>query len=131
MKYTTIKEEAGEKVGDLCHAVGLFWAFSEKQFEENKTPLADGDKYVSIGMGGYLPKSKVNDYISGMKAITKWEKQAIKQVKAEEAILYELNNHEAFYTGTIYDAMPVLEELGYTEAQVKEVYHKHRPFALN
>lgn len=124
-RYTEIKKESSRRHEELFADSGVFWAFSNKQFEENKTPLKPGEKYVSIGAGGYMPRGNYEKLVEGGKAIKKWEKQAMKEVKAEEAILYELNNHEAFYTGTIEDAMDVLGELGYTEEQVKAVYHKH------
>ena len=96
MKYTEIKHEEGEKLGELCHQVGLFWAFSNEQFKEGakSSPLDEGDKYVSIGAGGYLPKSKVDAWINGMKEIEAWKKSEVKKNKAEEAILYELSNYE-------------------------------------
>jgi len=40
-------------------------------------------------------------------------------------VLYELNNHECFYTGDIDDAMDVLGE-DYSREYVREVYFKHR-----
>lgn len=131
MTYREIKRVEGEKLGELCHQVGLFWAFSNEQFEEGKksSPIKSGDKYVSIGAGGFLPKSNIDKWIQGMKDIEKWVKDTKKDAK--EVILYELNNYECFYTGDISDAMPRLEELGYTSAEVKKVYHANREFAIN
>lgn len=133
MKYTTIKNEAQEKYSALNDECGLFWAFSNEQFAEGKkkNPVKEGERYTSIGSGGYLPSKNVDKWLKGMKAIEAWQKAEIKKAKTEEVILYELNNHEAFYTGTIEDAMPVLADLGYTEEQVKAVYHKNREFAIN
>jgi len=124
-----LKEQEQAKYSELMEQCGVFWAFSNKQFEENKTPLKDGDKYLSIGAGGYLPKSNIDKFTSGMKSIEKWARQAKKDAK--EVILYELNNHECFYTGDITNAMPRLEELGYTRDEVKKVYFANREFALN
>ena len=44
-----IKKEYEEKRTEFFKDCGLFWAFSNKQFFENKTPLQEGEKYVSIG----------------------------------------------------------------------------------
>jgi hypothetical protein len=131
MNYTEIRAEAEERIGKLSHECGLFWAFSNKQFDENKTPLKGGEKYVSIGAGGYMPKGNINRWLQGMKDFDKWKKSAVKTAKAEQVILYELNNYECFYTGEISDALEVLEPLGYTVEQVKTVYRAHREFALN
>lgn len=97
--YEAIKKQAQEKLTVLFNECGVFFAFSNEQFQENKTPLQDGEKYVSIGAGGYMPKSKVNDYISGSKLINKWEKAEIKKLKdgKELHILSELRNYECSY----------------------------------
>jgi hypothetical protein len=133
MRYTEITKEAQDKMTELHDRLGLFWAFSNEQFVKNKTPLKEGEKYVSIGMGGFLPKSNFDELMKGWKEIEAWKKQEVQKNKAEkeETILYELNNYECFYTGDIADAMPVLKDLGFTVKEVKEVYHANREFALN
>jgi len=124
MTYQEIKHEEGERVGELSTRVGLFWAFSNEQFEKNKTPLQEGDKYVSIGAGGFVPRSQVDTFIQGMKDIETWKKEEVKKNKAEQerTILYELNNYECFYTGDIEPALEVLKPLGFTRKQVQTVY---------
>lgn len=123
--YEAIKKQAQEKLTVLFNECGVFFAFSNEQFQENKTPLQDGEKYVSIGAGGYMPKSKVDDYISGSKLINKWEKAEIKKLKdgKEQHILHELKNHECFYTCDIEDAANVLP---YPKKDIWKVYLKHK-----
>ena len=125
MKYTVLKDQYQVKLSELSKQVGLFWAFNENQFNEGKKENPTTGKYTSIGMGGYLPSSNVNEYLKGLKTLDKWYKEAIKQVKANEAILYELNNHECFYTGDITDALDVLSD-SYTKEQVQKVYSDNR-----
>lgn len=125
---SSLKNEQQKKVNELITNCNVFFAFSNEQFSEGmkKNPLTDGDKYVSIGAGGYMPKSKVKDFSEGMKAINKWFKSATKDAKTrQQNIAYELANHEAYYTGEI-DA--TLEALGddYTYDEVKEVFNKER-----
>lgn len=105
---------------------GLFWAFNEEQFKEGKAknPIKEGEKYTSIGAGGYLPSKNVDKFIEGMKSIEKWAREAKKD--DQEVILYQLNNYECFYQGDIEDAMPTLSRLGYTREQVKKVFKKAR-----
>lgn len=120
----SIKKEQQNRVNDLLTNCLVFWAFSNEQFAANKTPLQDGEKYVSIGGGGYMPKGKVDAYLNGMKEINKWFKAATKPAEIRKAhILYELNNYEAFYTGDIEDTMNALGS-GYTAAEVWAVYHE-------
>lgn len=123
--YQSIRKQASEKLNALMSECGIFFAFSNEQFAENKTPLQEGEKYVSIGAGGYMPKSKVYDYLEGSKLINQWEKSEIKKLKdgKEQHILYELRNHECFYTCDIEDAANVLP---YPKKDVWKVYLKHK-----
>lgn len=123
--YEAIRKQASEKLTELMNKCGVFFAFSNEQFAENKTPLQPGEKYVSIGAGGYMPKSKVNDYLEGSKLITQWEKSEIKKLKdgKEQHILHELRNHECFYTCDIEDAANVLP---YPKKDIWKVYLKHK-----
>ena len=131
MKYLKVKKIEQSKYDKLIKDCGLFWAFSNEQFDEGKkkNPVARGERYTSIGSGGYLPSKNVDKWIKGMQEIEKWAKQAKKD--ATEVIMYELNNYECFYTGDITDAMPRLEDLGYTVEEVKKVYHANKQFAIN
>jgi len=121
-----IKKEQDDKMSELFKACGVFFAFSNKQFEENKTPLADGDKYMSIGGGGYCPKSQRFSLTDGFDEVDKWYKAEIKSNKARKAhILYELANHEAWYTGDIGATLECLGE-DYTEAEVYAVFRNRK-----
>ncbi len=126
--YNDLKTEYTNKVNTLMTECGVFWAFSQAQFTEKEPKdLVDGDRIVSVGMGGYMPKSRVDEYLARSKQLEEEYKRTINQSEgiAEQAILYELNNYECFYTGDITDAMPTLHNLGYTLEQVQKVYKKH------
>jgi hypothetical protein len=126
IEYQNIKKEKEKMTTELFKECGVFFAFSDKQFEENKTPLKEGEKYVSIGGGGYLPKGKVDAFMKGMKAINSYGKQKVKKGNLQESeILYELQNHECFYTGDISDVVDLFEGT-YTVKQIRDVYNKHR-----
>lgn len=124
---TDIKKEQEDKISQLFKDCSVFFAFSNEQFEQNKTPLQEGEKYVSAGAGGYMPKGQVDNYLNGMDAINKWYKAEIKATKGARRanIAYELGNHEAYYTG---DVSSTLDALGsdYTRAEVAKVYNEER-----
>lgn len=131
MTYAQLKQERQAKYDELFRKVGLFWAFSNEQFDEGKKkhPVAEGCKYMSIGSGGYFPGQNRQIWIDGMDALNAWEKQANKEIKesraeTEKAILYELNNHECFYTGDIDDVVDLFKGV-YTIQQIRKVYRKH------
>lgn len=120
-----------DKTNKLMTSLGVFWAFSKEQFEEGKTPLKEGEKYVSIGMGGYMPKGNVNALIEGMKHIGNEFKKAMKDAKARKAhIAYELNNHEAYYTRDITSTLDALGE-DFTKEEVMAVYDGRRKATIN
>ena len=128
MTIYEIKKQHETKLTELMKECGLFWAFSNEQFAANKTPLKEGEKYVSIGAGGYMPKGNIDKWINGTKQLNKERNAAINQNKKLRYanIAYELNNHEAFYTG---DISSTLDALGsdYTRKEVQEVYQKEYP----
>lgn len=117
MTYEEINEQQQQKVDALLKECRVFFAFSNKQFEENKTPLEDGEKYLRLPAGGFVPKNSANNLLTGLEDLKKWKKETIKRQKLEEkAIIYELYNHECFYTNDctpVIDLFPDKEELIY------------------
>ena len=112
MTPNNIKQEAINKLMDNC---GVFWAFGKKQFEEGlakaKQSMVEDEKLIDIGAGGFMPKSNKDKYIDGMIAIGKAFDEAMKDKKElDKHILYELHNHEAFYTGSIESTVDVVGE---------------------
>lgn len=121
-----IKAEKENKVSELLKFCSVFFAFSNEQFHANKTPLAEGEKYVSIGAGGYMPKGKAQDFKKGLDDIDTWFKSEVKSQKLRRAnIIYELGNYECWYTGEIEDAVNALGE-DYTLEEIQEVYRTER-----
>lgn len=123
MNIHEIKKLHQEKINTLLTDCLVFWAFSNEQFTQNKTPLKEGEKYVSIGAGGYMPQGNVEKLRAGMKELNKWYKAEIKANKGTRRanIVYELANHECYYTG---DIEPAVEALGYPRKEVLKVYNE-------
>lgn len=125
ISYGSIKKEKERMTSELFEKCGVFFAFSNEQFAKNKTPLKEGEKYVSIGAGGYMPKGNVDAFRKGMKEISQFGKNKVKENKLDETeILYELNNHECFYTGDYSDVVDMFKGT-YTEEQIRDVYNKN------
>jgi len=100
----------------------VFFAFSNEQFAEGKTPLKEGEKYVRCLSGGFIPNSEVKEFFDTLDSIVKNYNTQAKKLKKDH-ILYELFNHECFYTGDISDACRVLP---YTKKAVLKVYQDYR-----
>lgn len=120
-----IKNQKQQKYDELLTSCRVFFAFSNEQFHANKTPLDEGEKYVSVGAGGYMPKSQVDNYLNGSKEIKKWFTKTVKENKGARRanIAYELGNYECLYTGDISDALDALGS-EYTRAEVLKVYQE-------
>jgi len=121
-----LQKERQAKTDRLLKACHCFFAFSNEQFQENKTELKEGEKYVSIGAGGYMPKSSVQSFITGMDGIAAWYNEEIKKNRQQEKeIIYELYNREAFYTGDLSDIFSLFDGV-YTQEQIKKAFDKER-----
>lgn len=124
MQLHDLKKEKEAKFNALAKECSLFFAFSNYSFLKNKTPLRPGEKYVSLGAGGYMPKGNVKRYLNGIKEINKWYKKAINDNKLRRSnIVHAILNYEALYTGEIDD---VMDELGsdYTKEEVMAIFHE-------
>jgi hypothetical protein len=89
---------------------GIFFAFSNEQFDENKIPKdAPDNEFVSVGAGAYIHKSnadKLNNYFNVI--LPQLQKELTTKINIEDFILYELYNYEAFYTGDITEAVDII-----------------------
>lgn len=123
MKYREIRILENSEYNKILKECGVFWAFDKKQFEENKTLLEGDDKYVSIGSGGFMPRSKIEELRERLDELDKKIASLISKYNQEdEHILYELDNHECFYAGSITEAEMVLP---YSHEQIINVYQKN------
>ncbi len=113
-KYEEINNKHQKRVDDFP----LGFAFSNNQFKNmmEKWGLkeTDTDKIYSIGAGGYIRKTDLEEYNKMWDEIRKEEKDLIEQDKTGEGyikdmFLYELENHEYGYTHDLEDTLDALE----------------------
>ena len=124
----SLKQQREQLMSALFVQCGVFFAFSNNQFEESKTPLEEGEKYVSLLAGGYCPKSKAESFVKGMEQIGQWFKDQIAEHGLRKQLIsYELGNHEAWYVYDIEDTMYALGE-GFTQEEVWEVFNEGLKF---
>lgn len=99
---------------------GVFFAFSQEQFDKSKIDWLD---YVSAWMWMFLPKETAKETLEAYRQHNENEKKRrIEEVWLKNIILCELDNHECYYTGDIEDAMETLEHYGATREQVMQVF---------
>ncbi len=127
MNIYELKKQQEQKISELFNECSVFFAFTDKQFDENKTPIADDDKYVRFASGSYVPKSNLKKLHDGFDTVDKWFNDSINDEKLRyELIAYELGNHESYYTGSISDALAALGT-GFTRDEVYKVYLSELP----
>ncbi len=120
MKY--LSDYMEEKQTKLFNKTGTIFAFSQKQFEENRK---ENVKYVNLGQGMLTEKPFVKEVINGLDKIYKDSiKQDLKENGKEKIILRELENHEAFYVGSIEDTIHKLKDYPITKDEIKKIYVK-------
>lgn len=125
MTYHEIKEKHQTAYNKIMEENQLFWAFSDEQFKEGlaKINLPKGEKLTRFIGGGFLPSKNFDKMIEQMKEADKEEKRELKNNKdiKNKAILYELSNHECFYTGEIDNVVELFKDI-YTVEDIKKVY---------
>lgn len=128
MEAHELKKIREEKQTVIFEKYNVFFAFSNEQLRKGveKCNLQEGEKIISMGLGGYLPKKHLDDFLNEMEALNKWFKEQGKnKAMRRKLIAYELSNHEAFYTRDIDDTLNALGD-GYTYDEVYQVYLKEQ-----
>lgn len=106
---------------ELFEELGVFFAFSNEQFQEQKQ---EGVKYSHLGSGTICPTANVAEFIKRHNEIVN---KGIEQDKLENGkrkiILRELHNYECFYISDPTDAIHALSRYGFTEEDVLDVFN--------
>lgn len=125
--YREIKAKHQKTYDDLITKHQIFFAFSESQLAEGMAKLNITDKSLltSLPMGMIALKTEVKPFMDAIELANAEHKRELKEAKQakEEAILYELNNHESFYCGNMDDVFDIFEGI-YTKDEIKAVYKK-------
>jgi len=122
MKYLKNYIEEAQTV--LFDKMGVFFAFSHKQFDEQKK---EGVVYKLLGAGLICPKENVKAFWLAHQNIVKAGIAADLAENGKEGVIFrELGNHECFYTGDIEDCARALIDYGITVKEIKAVYYKQR-----
>lgn len=94
MTYTEYKNARQEGF----NALPIFWAFSNRQFEEamqeRGLTMQDTDKIFSIGAGGFALKSDKDVILAFLNKEDPLPELMKDQSFAEDAFCYEMQNHE-------------------------------------
>jgi hypothetical protein len=97
---------------------GIFFAFSNEQMKEGveKYGVNENNKIVNIGAGGFVLKSRLQEFKDLLARHDQERKDLKKNIKElYTALVYELRNHEYCIT---YNTQDALETLGLTKEEV-------------
>lgn len=109
-----------EKQTELFIELGVIFAFSEAQFEEQKQP---GIKYCSVlGANEFVPEKNAKEFVEQLSIIHKKGRE-LEEKGIERIIEEQLANHECFFTGEIDDAVDALASYNVTFDEVWDVYN--------
>lgn len=115
MKYLSHYTQAAQT--ELLEKVGAFFAFGQKQFDEQKV---EGVKYYSLRAGLFVPQGKENELTEGLAEISKKGREADLAENGIKGIIHrELGNYECQISCDMTPAVEALEPYGITENQVK------------
>ena len=118
MKY--LQDYMSEAQTIALDKAGAFFAFSQKQFDEQKK---EGVLYKNLNMGLICPVDNAMTLLDELDAIYKNAiKLDIEENGLTRIIIRELNNHEAYYTGDIDDTARALADYPVTVEDIRKVY---------
>ena len=98
MKY--LSQYIEQEQSEAFKRAGAFFAFSDKQFDEQKNKKLNKSDYCNMYAGMICPKATAKALHKELDEIAKrGVEQDIKENGLTSIIKRELNNHEAYYTG--------------------------------
>ena len=123
-----LNEYVEENQTAIFNKYGVFFAFSNKQFDEAKK---EGVKYVSMKIGMIWPEKNVENFINELDACYKAGiKKDIEENTVRNIIVRELYNHESFYTCDINPVVKKLSVYDISKKEIKAVYSAEYSHAI-
>jgi len=127
--YQEIKKKNADNIQAIMDEQKVFWAFSNEQLEKGKQSIGitENNQLTSIGMGGFLPKINADELFKSLELENKRYRAELREAREakEQAIRYELSNHECYYTGNLEPVIELFDGL-YTAKEIKEIYTKYK-----
>lgn len=118
-----IKKEHQEQHAAMLKSLGIFFAFDEEQFQEQKQ---DGVEYCGTDYGMIIPKHKMEEYKTKSREISdKYNKEIVQLFGLDKFIADTLENQEAYYSGDLDEALEIVQATfpGCTYEDVEKVYN--------
>ena len=113
VKMETYKEMKDRQQSEYNNFKGVFYAFNEQQFNKGMKKLGlekdDLNKIYRIGAGGYLLKTKDEEFKNMLDRFDKEQKERMNDLNfCISMFKYEMYNHEYSYTWELDDTLRAL-----------------------
>jgi hypothetical protein len=126
MEYSEFRKTLSEKMSGVFAECNLFFAYNTEQFEEAiKEKGLQGVKITGMGGGAYLPSANTDLFMTKLTEHEAFETKLFQQVDVDEAIEYELANHECYWTWNLDDIgmNDIFKSLGIEPERVQKVFN--------
>lgn len=91
--FKEIKKEYDKRYNEKLNRTGLFWAFGNNQFDENKAHKnAPANEYLSVGAGKYIHKSnkeKLDHFFEDI--APKLKSEFVSKINMDDLIKYKIS----------------------------------------
>jgi len=122
MKYLSEYLEDGQTAA--FKKAGAFFAFSEKQFGEQKKL---GVKYMSLGSGMICPEATATVMLEELDTVVKnGLAQDVADNGIDAIIVRELANHEAYYTYDLDSTIDALKDYNISDEDIWAVFNREK-----
>jgi hypothetical protein len=116
-----VVEKKQDYVGEAIKKHGAFFAFSQKQYNEQ---AKTGVKYISLGAGLITPRETHEQLIADLNKASVQTVMDDKSTNTDKELIHrELANHEAHISGDIDNTVEALKGYGITREQVQAEYN--------
>ena len=112
--YQQIKSEHQKAYNDLITKHKVFFAFSDNQLKEGMAKIGADitiKDIIQAPAGMFILKSELAGFMEAIERAEVNNKKELKEAKQEKenAIIYELRNHECFISGSIDDVVDIFK----------------------
>jgi len=119
MTINEIKKKQEDSLSAIFENLGIFFAFSDEQFEESRKPDVE---YFTPGFGMVIPVQNKDAFkIAYDQHCQETEALYREHIPMDDYILYELYNHEAYYTWDVTSAMDAVQVI-YSECTREDMW---------
>ena len=134
MTFRDAYKEYEDKTNKALTDTGIFYAFSEEQFNSNKPYKNSKDtEYLSVFGGAFIHKKDKDKLDHYFKVVSPQLKQDLaNKIDIKNLIEYELSNYECYYTGDYKEILDVIKPFYQDKSDnellelIKQVFYKNK-----